>query len=351
MGEHLVHVVLRPTHELEHDLLEGDAQGSEVVLDGDRDGRGHRAGDQAVPLERAQRLGEHLLADSGQAPREPGVARRTVLREGRQDERDPLVRDPVEQPPAGALGQECVVLGLGAGALLGGGHGRHREPPRHTRRRLTHFRVPTSFRRVQPPSWTRHEHRNHPQEEGMSTHPSPFRAAGVRAPRGPESVELVDVPVREPAAGQVRVRIEAATVNVTDVWVTEGFFHSIGMIDQPEYAGLGWDFAGTVIEVGTGVVLPVGARVAGLVPGFDRDFGSYAEEIVAEEEWIAAVPDGVDAATAAALPLNALTAAPDPVLLGAPDHARLLVTGAVGVVGAFVVRLATARGWQVTGLA
>jgi NADPH:quinone reductase-like Zn-dependent oxidoreductase len=183
----------------------------------------------------------------------------------------------------------------------------------------------------------------------MST--NTIRAAVVRTPRGSESVELVDVPVREPAAGQVRVRIEAATVNITDVWVTDGFFHSIGMIDQPEYAGLGWDFAGTVIQAGPGVDLADGSRVAGIVPGFDRDFGSYAEEIVADLGWIAVVPDGVDAATATALPLNALTAEQILDLLGTADGERLLVTGAAGVVGAFVVRLATKRGWQVTGLA
>lgn len=183
----------------------------------------------------------------------------------------------------------------------------------------------------------------------MST--NTFRAAVVRTPRGPESVELVDVPVREPAAGQVRVRIEAATVNTADLWVANGFFHSIGMIDQPAYTGLGWDFAGVVIQVGQGVDMPVGTRVAGIVPGFDRDFGSYAEEIVAEMEWIAEVPEDVDPVTAAALPLNALTAEQILDLLGAARRERLLVTGAAGAVGAFVARLATERGWQVTGLA
>ncbi len=38
-------------------------------------------------------------------------------------------------------------------------------------------------------------------------------------------------------------------------------------------------------------------------------------------------------------------------MLGAAESERPLVTGAVGVVGAFVVRLATERGWQVNGLA
>jgi NADPH:quinone reductase-like Zn-dependent oxidoreductase len=106
-----------------------------------------------------------------------------------------------------------------------------------------------------------------------------------------------------------------------------------------------------VTQVGPEVDIPVGARVAGIVPGFDRDFGSYAEEIVADLDWIAVVPDGLEPAAATTLPLNALTADQIVDLLGPGDGGRLLVTGAAGAVGAFVVRLAIERGWQVTGLA
>ncbi|MFD1828024.1 MULTISPECIES: NADP-dependent oxidoreductase [Mumia] len=178
-----------------------------------------------------------------------------------------------------------------------------------------------------------------------------FRTAVVRVPAGPASVELIDVPRREPGAGQVRVRIEAASVNPADVWVTDGFFHSIGMINQPDHAGLGWDFAGVVTQAGADVTLPVGARVAGIVPGFDRDFGTYAEEVVADRDWIAVVPDDLELTAAAIVPLNALTADQIVDLLGDGDGQRLLVTGAAGAVGSFVVPLALDRGWVVTGLA
>ncbi|NYJ03255.1 NADPH:quinone reductase-like Zn-dependent oxidoreductase [Nocardioides thalensis] len=183
----------------------------------------------------------------------------------------------------------------------------------------------------------------------MST--TTFRTAVVRDPRGPESVEIVDVSVREPGAGEVRVRIEAASVNPADVWVADGFFHSIGLVTQPEHTGLGWDFAGTVLSAGEGVDIAAGTRVAGIVPGFDRDFGSYAEEIVAPVAWVAVVPDGLDTAAATTVPLNALTADQLVGLLGEGDGRRLLVTGAAGAVGGFVVRLAQQRGWAVTGLA
>lgn len=178
-----------------------------------------------------------------------------------------------------------------------------------------------------------------------------YRAVVVREPNGTDSLELVDLPVRHPAAGELRVRIEAASVNPVDLAVADGFFHSIGLIAQPEHTGLGWDFAGTVLEAGDGVDLPLGTRVAGIVPGLDRDFGGYAEEIVAPVGWVAHVPDALTSVEAATVPLNSLTAAQLVDLLGDGHGRRLLVTGAAGAVGGNVAPLAAERDWAVTGLA
>ncbi|SMD10281.1 NADP-dependent oxidoreductase [Kibdelosporangium aridum] len=180
-----------------------------------------------------------------------------------------------------------------------------------------------------------------------------FRTAVVRTPGGPDSIEIIDVPVAEPGPGEVRVKVAAAAVNPVDLAVAGGFFHSMGFIDQPDHTGLGWDFAGTVVAVGPGVDLAVGTRVAGLVGGFDRDFGTYAEQLVVPASDVAVVPDGLDLVVASTVPLNGLTAAQIVDLLGdAPtDGNRLLVTGAAGAVGGYVVSLAQDRGWRVTGLA
>ncbi|MDI2126009.1 NADP-dependent oxidoreductase [Yinghuangia seranimata] len=180
-----------------------------------------------------------------------------------------------------------------------------------------------------------------------------FRTAVVRVPNGPDSIEIIDVPVAEPGPGQIRVAIAAATVNPTDLGVAAGFFHSIGLVNQPEHTGLGWEFAGVVEAAGPGVDLAVGTRVAGLVAGFDRDYGTYAEQIVVPVADVARVPEGLDLVAATTVPLNGLAAAHVVDLLGdAPTGAgRLLVTGAAGAVGANVAVLARERGWQVTGLA
>ena len=178
-----------------------------------------------------------------------------------------------------------------------------------------------------------------------------FRAAVVRTPSGPESIEIVDVPVVEPGPGQVRVEIAGAAVNPVDLALAAGFFHELGLVDQPAHTGLGWDFAGTVTAAGPGVDLPVGSRVAGLVAGFDRAVGTYAEQLVVAAGDTALVPDGLDLTTAATVPLNGLAAAQVVDLLGDGRGRNLLVTGAAGALGGYAVPLAQDRGWRVTGLA
>jgi NADPH:quinone reductase-like Zn-dependent oxidoreductase len=79
---------------------------------------------------------------------------------------------------------------------------------------------------------------------------SSFSAAVVRTPGGPDSIEIIDVPVAEPGPGAVRVRIAAASVHPVDLAVARGLFHAMGLVNQPEHTGLGWDFAGTVIATG-----------------------------------------------------------------------------------------------------
>ena len=96
-----------------------------------------------------------------------------------------------------------------------------------------------------------------------------------------------------------------------------------------------------------------------MVAGFDRDFGTYAEQLVVPAADLAVVPDGLDLVAASTVPLNGLAAAQIVDLLGdAPtDGNRLLVTGAAGAVGGYVAslapgpRLAGDRSGQSTGRA
>jgi NADPH:quinone reductase-like Zn-dependent oxidoreductase len=185
----------------------------------------------------------------------------------------------------------------------------------------------------------------------MTTQSTTFRAAVVIEPGEPDAIQYVDVPVVDLEPGQVRVAVAAAVVNPVDLVVRSGVLHQLGLIRQTEHTGLGWDFSGTVLEAASDVDLAPGTRVAGLIGGFDRDFGTYAEQVVLPAADVAVVPDGLDLVDAATVPLNALTAAQLVDLLGDGEGRTLLVTGAAGAVGGYVVPFALERGWRVTGLA
>ncbi|MEV4219171.1 NADP-dependent oxidoreductase [Nonomuraea sp. NPDC049725] len=173
-----------------------------------------------------------------------------------------------------------------------------------------------------------------------------MRAAIVKSFGGPEAVEIVEVPVPEPGPGQVRVKVAAAALNPVDAGVRAGAFGDAGPV------GLGWDLAGTVDAVGTGVTGPaVGDAVVGLVYGPVKPLGSHAEYVVLDAGAVAAAPRSADSAHAATLPLNGLAAAQAVDLLALERGASVLVTGAAGGLGGYAVALARIAGHRVTAMA
>ncbi|MGW0393560.1 NADP-dependent oxidoreductase [Streptomyces sp. NPDC003042] len=175
-----------------------------------------------------------------------------------------------------------------------------------------------------------------------------MRAVVVSAFGGPERVEIVEVEVPRPAAGQVRVRVRAAGVNPVDGAVRAGVFGGAG-----QRLGLGWDVAGEIDAVGPEVTgWTVGRRVVGLHYGALKPLvGTHAEYVVLDASAVAPAPETVDDAAAAALPLSGLTAARAVGLLGLEPGSSVLITGAAGVVGALAVQLAVRAGLVVTALA
>ncbi len=165
---------------------------------------------------------------------------------------------------------------------------------------------------------------------------------------GPEVLQLAETGDKpEPAAGQVRIRVEAAAVHPVDVWIRSG-----GLPDLETPLVLGWDLAGVVDAVGDGVAgWQPGDRVVGLTRWFDTGAGTYADYVVFDADWVAAAPREAAAAEAAVLPLNAQTAAQALDLLKLQPGHTLAVSGAAGQVGGFAVQLAAARGLRVIGVA
>ncbi|GAA3096224.1 NADP-dependent oxidoreductase [Streptomyces echinatus] len=171
-----------------------------------------------------------------------------------------------------------------------------------------------------------------------------MRAAVVKTFGGPEAVEIAEVALPEPGAGQVRIKVAAGALNPVDLYVRSGAFGGAG-----KTIGLGWDVAGTVDAVGVAAAWQVGDPVVALVPGVAEPLAAHAEYVVVDADAVAAAPASVDAVHAGSLPLNGLTALQALDLLDLEPGASVLVTGAAGAVGGFAVQLAAHRGIEVTG--
>ncbi|WNI22998.1 zinc-binding dehydrogenase [Streptomyces sp. ITFR-16] len=155
------------------------------------------------------------------------------------------------------------------------------------------------------------------------------------------SVLLGEAPEPEPAADEALVSVEAYSVNRGETFQLDG---------QLGRRWPGWrpgkDVAGTVIRAaadGTGPA--AGTRVVAHPPAY-----GWAERVAVPVHSVAALPDSVDAVTAAALPLAGITALRLLRAAGPVAARRLLLTGASGGVGHYVTELAASSGAAVTAV-
>jgi len=155
----------------------------------------------------------------------------------------------------------------------------------------------------------------------------------------PEVLKWAGVPLAEPGAGQIRIKVRAAGVGPTDLALRAGYLKAIPL---PPNAVLGFEAAGTVDAVGTGVTgTSVGDGVTALLLGL----GGYAEYAVASI-WTRK-PGNVPWADAAALPSSAEAAAGVLRQLDVTSGETLLLFGGGGSVGVIATQLAVARGVKV----
>lgn len=150
-------------------------------------------------------------------------------------------------------------------------------------------------------------------------------------------LEVREAPDPEPKAGEVRVTVEAAGVNFADILARQGLY-----MDAPPLPFVpGYEVAGRVDALGPGVTAPaVGTRVLGLTR-----FGGYSTRACLPASQAVMVPEGLDAARAAAIPVVSLTAWHSLVTLGnlRPGE-RVLIHAAAGGVGLAALQIAKLRG-------
>jgi NADPH:quinone reductase-like Zn-dependent oxidoreductase len=161
-----------------------------------------------------------------------------------------------------------------------------------------------------------------------------------------------DVPQPQPAAGEVLVEVEAASVNGFDLSVAAGYVWD--MIPHEFPVVLGRDLVGTVTAVGDGVEgISVGDRVAGVIPGMALGprTGTFTEYVAVPADAVTAVPAGVDAPQAAVIGLAGVAAHDALQALNIQAGETVLISGATGGVGSIAVQLAAAAGATVIGTA
>ncbi|MBF6220855.1 NADP-dependent oxidoreductase [Nocardia abscessus] len=160
-------------------------------------------------------------------------------------------------------------------------------------------------------------------------------------------VEILEVPTPQPGPGAIRIAVAAATVNPVDLMVRAGVGGTPFAAPRDRW-GVGWDVAGTVDAIGTGVTeFTIGQAVIGISDRLDVSLGAQADYVVLEAGNVAPAPVSVSPVPAATLPLNGLTAVQALAALDLASTDTLLVTGAAGAVGGFAVELAAARGLRV----
>jgi NADPH2:quinone reductase len=116
-----------------------------------------------------------------------------------------------------------------------------------------------------------------------------------------EVLEYDEVPIPEPKADELLVKVEAASLNRADLGFRSGQY-GVSRDQLPIVPGR--EFAGTVVETGAQIKdFRAGQRVVAYTLT-----GGYAEYAVAKPSQVRPVPDGVGADTAAAVPTAFLTA-------------------------------------------
>lgn len=155
---------------------------------------------------------------------------------------------------------------------------------------------------------------------------------------GPEVLKVEEVEVPAPGDGQVRIRATAIGANFVDTKFRRG--PAAGTLFQRPLPGkLTGDVVGIVDAVGTGVDQQlVGRRVAALAED------AYAEHVVAEADWLADVPAGLDDGTASMLPLAATVALRTLRSGHLAAGQTVLVHAAAGGIGHLAVQLAKLEG-------
>ena len=160
----------------------------------------------------------------------------------------------------------------------------------------------------------------------------------------PENLRVQDMPDLRPGPGEVVLRVRAAGVNFPDALIVQNLYQ---FKPTPPFSP-GGETAGEVLAVGEGVQrVKVGDKVIALTI-----WGGFAEQVLAKQEQVIPMPEGLSFEVAGSLLLTYGTC-----LHALRDRAALkpgetvLVLGAAGGIGIATIELAKAMGARVIAAA
>jgi NADPH:quinone reductase-like Zn-dependent oxidoreductase len=163
-------------------------------------------------------------------------------------------------------------------------------------------------------------------------------------------LQVEDIPVPEPAPGEVLVRVRCASVNPVDWKIAAGRFRLLVRGGLPRT--MGSDFSGEIAAVGPRVASwSPGERVLGFVDPFARTHGTFADYVPVPSTSVFRRPETVAEPLGAALACVGVTAVMLCDLARVGRSSKVLVNGAAGGVGHLAVQVAKARGAHVTAVA
>ncbi len=172
-----------------------------------------------------------------------------------------------------------------------------------------------------------------------------MRAIVMNQVGGPEVLELAEVPTPAPKAGDVLVELHARGVNFADTETRRARYRS-----TPLPWILGSEGAGVVVELGAGVDPTWRGRRVALYASPPAVSGTYADMATCPVSALMPLPDGLDWVTAAAIPLQGLTAS---LMVHRAARIRadqvVLIHAAAGGVGLLAVQLMRRVGARVLG--
>lgn len=173
-----------------------------------------------------------------------------------------------------------------------------------------------------------------------------MRAVQYRRFGGPDVLEQMDIPVPNPAPGQLRVAMKAASVTPLDWKLRAGRLRELFPVDFPKIPG----------REGAGIVDALGASVVDFALGDEvyvnvlpTQSGTYAEMVVQDRDYIVRKPQNLDFIETAAVMHSgfcAWMALQHTAKVGVGT--RLLVHGGAGAVGGAAIQLASSLGAEVT---